>query len=177
LPSSPAHATVLQTSTIYKVENTLLPKEYTFKVQVIRETHGLGFHHHREQHQRRKTVARTKVNLAEYCTLSTTAAAQIVDIPLTPHGSLTLSIRAVWLQNWKKTKSSRSGGTSENESETDFSSIAGSDHSGGSVEAHPDGNASSSNTPADLPLGKFSNPGAALLMHSVAEGFVGSCLL
>jgi hypothetical protein len=147
------YVTLLQTSTIYKVENTLLPKEYKFKVQVIRETHGIGFHHHGEPHQRRKTVARTKVNLAEYCTLSTTAAAQIVDVPLTPQGSLTLSIRAVWLQNWKKTKSSRSGGTSENESETDFSSIAGSDHSGGSVEGHA-GNSSASNNCADLPPGE-----------------------
>ncbi|WIA11073.1 hypothetical protein OEZ85_011224 [Tetradesmus obliquus] len=146
------------TSTIHKVENTLLPKEYKFKVQVIRESqqHG-GIHfHHGANHQRRKTVARTKLNLAEFCTLSSTAAAQIVDVPLTPHGSLTLSIRAVWLQNWKKTKSSRSGGTSENESETDFSSIAGSDHSGGSLEARHaavEGDNSSSSNPADLPMG------------------------
>jgi hypothetical protein len=142
----------LQTSTIYKVENTLLPKEYKFKVQVIRQTNGVIFHHG-EQHQRRKTVARMKVNLAEFCTLSTTAAAQIVDVPLTPQGSLTLSICAVWLQNWRKSRSSRSGGTSENESETDFSSVAGSDRSGGSVEAQP-GNTDASSNVADLPLGE-----------------------
>lgn len=69
---------------------------------------------------RRKTIARGKINLADYCTHSSTPAAAEVQLPLKPQGALNLSIRAVWLQHYPEEKHDERG--SESDSAADLSS-------------------------------------------------------
>jgi len=114
----------MQTATMYKQDNSLLPKEYTFKVQTVRQGSNRLLP---SSETRRKTIARAKLNLADYCTPGATAPATAeVSLPLQPQGKLQLAIRAVWLQHSSKgnTKLDRA---SEPGSITDVSSHYSSD--------------------------------------------------
>lgn len=116
-----------QTSTVHKQGHLLLPKDYTFKVQLIRESSSRVF----SEQQRRKTIARTKLNMAEFCSNIATPAASEVVVPLHPRGSLKLTIRAVWLQHDERQGDSK-GGSGDADSVTDCGSVASGDSFGSS---------------------------------------------
>lgn len=112
-----------QTSSIYRDKHTLLPKEYTFKVQSVRPASSSVL-----SDARRKTISRTKINLADYCTHSSAPAATDVQLQLKPQGKLNLSIRAVWLQHYPEQKhghGSETDSTSAAELSSQFSSNYG----------------------------------------------------
>eukprot|EP00775_Hariotina_reticulata_P009941 gene9941-10096_t len=108
-----------QTATMYKQDNLLLPKEYTFKVQTVRQGSNRLLS---SSETRRKTIARAKLNLADYCTPGAAAPATAeVALPLQPQGNLKLAIRAVWLQHSSK-GNAKLDRASEQGSITDISS-------------------------------------------------------
>jgi hypothetical protein len=109
----------MQTATMYKQQNSLLPKEYTFKVQTVRQGSNKLLS---SSETRRKTIARAKLNLADYCTPGAAAPATAeVSLPLQPQGKLQLAIRAVWLQHSSK-GNAKLDRASEQGSITDISS-------------------------------------------------------
>jgi hypothetical protein len=124
----PLHASLCptQTATIYKQGNALLPKHYTFKVQSIKPstpsstsststgdssteslpadsaslTSGLS--------SSRKTIGRARLDLAQFCSAeSTPSSVTEVCVPLEPQGTLTLSIKTIWLQHYDHARSAQ----------------------------------------------------------------------
>lgn len=116
---------LLQSTTIYKQGNTLLAKQYTFKVQAVQpptapsscsstpsllsqlvdSTTGNG----NGSSGSRKTIARAKLDLAQFCSAQSTSsgAATEVQLPLQPQGLLVLSIKSVWLQHYDRAKAAQ----------------------------------------------------------------------
>ncbi|GIL45441.1 hypothetical protein Vafri_2683 [Volvox africanus] len=81
-----------QTATIYKDHTELLPKEYAFKVQSVKPGSKPG-------EEKRKTVGKVHVNLAQFCCEALDAQPQEVLLHLKPCGKLKVSIKATWLRN------------------------------------------------------------------------------
>lgn len=113
----------MQTATVYKQGNTLLPKCYTLKIQAVSNTPhqdtasttsaststststsvsaGKG--------SRRRTVARARIDLAQFCAAQTApSTTNEVHVPLEPQGTLVLSIKTVWLQHCDRAQASAS---------------------------------------------------------------------
>ena len=131
---------------MYKQGNTLLPKHYSFKVQSVTPTNtpsssssisSLLSHLLDTSVSRRRTVARAKLDLAQFCSAQTSSsAATEVQVPLHPQGVLVLSIKSVWLQHYDKVKSAQQGpersfaqhwgSASVGSASTDISSVTGS---------------------------------------------------
>jgi len=102
-----------QTTTCYKQGNTFLPKEFTFKVQSVQpssqstnsSTASVLSQLVGTATKPRKTVARARVDLAQFCSAGPAPSpASEVQVPLHPQGVLCLSIRTVWLQHYDKAK-------------------------------------------------------------------------
>ncbi|GLC34692.1 hypothetical protein PLESTB_001233800 [Pleodorina starrii] len=81
-----------QTATIYKDHTELLPKDYAFKVQSVKPGSKAG-------EEKRKTVGKAHVNLAQFCSEALDAQPQEVLLHLKPCGKLKVSIKATWLRN------------------------------------------------------------------------------
>ena len=60
--------TTLQTATIYKVSNKMLPKEYVLKVQSATSNDING---------KRTTFGKAAINLAEFCTLEPSSSTDV----------------------------------------------------------------------------------------------------
>ena len=78
------------TATVYKSGNTLVPKEYSFKVQ---EPVGVR--------KKYKTVAKVKFNMADFCSPDPTGLAKELQVQLHPAGVLTVRIATQWQQDWE----------------------------------------------------------------------------
>lgn len=78
------------TATVYKSGNTLVPKEYSFKVQ---EPVGVR--------KKFKTVAKVKFNMADFCSPDPTGLAKELQVQLHPAGVLTVRIATQWHQDWE----------------------------------------------------------------------------
>lgn len=78
------------TATVYKSGNTLVPKEYSFKVQ---EPVGVR--------KKYKTVAKAKFNMADFCSPDPTGLSKELQIQLQPAGMLTVRIATQWQQDWE----------------------------------------------------------------------------
>lgn len=59
---------LLQTATIYKVSNKMLPKEYVLKVQSATSNDING---------KRTTLGKAAINLAEFCTLEPSSSREV----------------------------------------------------------------------------------------------------
>eukprot|EP00879_Flechtneria_rotunda_P027984 GHRR01030054.1.p1 GENE.GHRR01030054.1~~GHRR01030054.1.p1 ORF type:complete len:449 (+),score=157.73 GHRR01030054.1:148-1494(+) len=108
------------TATIYKQGSSLQPKEYAVKIQSVRPSTSKLF-----SDVRRKTIARAKLDLAQFCSPgSATAGLTQFVLQLQPQGTLQLSVKAVWLQHYQQQRGSSKAGSlgSEVESGTDYSS-------------------------------------------------------
>lgn len=109
----------LQTASIYRHGNALLPKVYTFKVQSVQQPSPPSSASSSSSSSngpsaaaqptgtssRRKTVARGRLDLSQFCSAESTgltAAAAEVQIPLEPQGTLCLTIKTTWLQFYDK---------------------------------------------------------------------------
>ncbi|KXZ44354.1 hypothetical protein GPECTOR_69g447 [Gonium pectorale] len=80
-----------QTATMYKDHTELLPKDYSFKVQSVK-VNSKG-------EEKRKTVGKAHVNMAQFCSEALDAQPQEVLLHLKPCGKLKVSIKATWLRN------------------------------------------------------------------------------
>ncbi|EFJ52269.1 hypothetical protein VOLCADRAFT_120271 [Volvox carteri f. nagariensis] len=81
-----------QTATMYKEHTELLPKDYAFKVQSVKPGS-------KPSEEKRKTVGKVHVNLAQFCSEALDAQPQEVLLHLKPCGKLKVSIKATWLRN------------------------------------------------------------------------------
>ncbi|PNW80731.1 hypothetical protein CHLRE_07g327500v5 [Chlamydomonas reinhardtii] len=81
-----------QTATMYKEGAELLPKDYAFKVQSVKPGSKAG-------QEKRKTVGKVHINLAQFCSEALDAQPQEVMLHLKPAGKLKVCIKATWLRN------------------------------------------------------------------------------
>ncbi|GFR42382.1 hypothetical protein Agub_g3068 [Astrephomene gubernaculifera] len=81
-----------QTATMYKDHQELLPKDYTFKVQSVKLGSKPG-------DEKRKTVGKVHVNMAQFCSEALDAQPQEILLHLKPSGKLKVSIKATWLSH------------------------------------------------------------------------------
>ncbi|KAG2442068.1 hypothetical protein HYH02_009859 [Chlamydomonas schloesseri] len=81
-----------QTATMYKEGAELLPKDYAFKVQSVKPGSKAG-------QEKRKTIGKVHINLAQFCSESLDAQPQEVMLHLKPVGKLKVCIKATWLRN------------------------------------------------------------------------------
>lgn len=84
----------MQSATLYRSGHSFLAKEYTFKLQSVKQGGKPG-------QEKRKTVAKGKLDLSQYCSHDAHPDAQDVTLQLEPKGKLNLNIKAVWLQHIK----------------------------------------------------------------------------
>lgn len=140
---------LLQTATIYKHGNALLPTFYTFKVQSVQQVAPSSSSDSSRTSAasaqsaalsgRRKTIAHAKLDLAQFCSAESTGptTAIAIEVPLEPQGTLHLTVKTVWLQHYDQAKSAQLlqqgcataqpwGSVSDVESCTDRSSISSS---------------------------------------------------
>jgi hypothetical protein len=80
--------------TIYRENNVFLAKEYTFKVQTL-TTSLLS------SGSSRKTIAKAKLDLSQFCSNSAQVAEHKHTLQLQPKGRLHLTIKTKWLQHAK----------------------------------------------------------------------------
>ncbi|KAG2500941.1 hypothetical protein HYH03_000766 [Edaphochlamys debaryana] len=81
-----------QTATMYKDGPELRPKDFAFKVQSVKPA-AKGVQ------EKRKTVGKVHINLAQFCSEALDAQPQEMLLHLKPAGKLKVSIKATWLKN------------------------------------------------------------------------------